>query len=93
LRRLPQSFGSLSSLEKFTFRGGNLEEIPESIGNLSSLKDLTIMVGGDLRLPESFGRLSALEELYIDAEKMKTLPAFTKKKRIKRLFGITMMWK
>jgi Leucine-rich repeat (LRR) protein len=74
LKTVPLSFGSLSSLEVFHFRGGNLGELPESFGNLSSLKNLDIITGQDIRLPETFGNLSALEDFCIDAEKMRVLP-------------------
>jgi Leucine-rich repeat (LRR) protein len=74
LKTLPLSFGTLLSLEEFSFYGGDLEELPETFCNLSYLKKLSIVTGKNLILPETFGWLPALEKLYINAEKMTSLP-------------------
>jgi len=69
IKRLPESFCNLVSLEKLELSGNcKLKKLPGSFGNLKSLRELHLC-GRIEYLPESFGRLSSLYELIIQAMK------------------------
>jgi Leucine-rich repeat (LRR) protein len=58
---LPESFGNLSSLEKFRIDDTKIETLPESFGNLRNLKHFEAFRKSLTSLPESFGNLASLE--------------------------------
>ncbi|GLJ19158.1 hypothetical protein SUGI_0344080 [Cryptomeria japonica] len=75
LRKLPNSIGQLTKLEKLTI-GGILRTLPPSIESLSSLTVLTITRCDELEyLPESLGKLFSLSRLRISrCAKLTSLP-------------------
>jgi Leucine-rich repeat (LRR) protein len=67
---LPETFGSLTSLEELNISGARLKSLPESFGNLHSLKFLNINSSELETLPESFGKLHTLETLHISSSRL-----------------------
>ncbi|GLJ35919.1 hypothetical protein SUGI_0720660 [Cryptomeria japonica] len=76
LKRLPESFGTLSALKMLTLLGSKLNCLPESFGLLSRLEELDIQECECLEgLPQSFSQLSRLKKLNISfCRKLSRLP-------------------
>lgn len=77
LIRLPDSFGSLSSLQQLILTDCyELRRLPDSFGRMSSLQRLDLLNFVSLqRLPDSFGNMSSLRELNLnDCSNLTCLP-------------------
>lgn len=74
LATLPDSIGTLSSLEYLDLENNQLNTLPESIGNLTKLEKL-ILTGNKLKtLPQSIGDLISLKKLVLKDNLLTTLP-------------------
>ncbi|MFX0186349.1 MAG: leucine-rich repeat domain-containing protein [Candidatus Hodarchaeota archaeon] len=73
IKELPESIGSLNSLEVLILPNNQLTTLPESFKNLS-LKKLDLSYNNFITLPEWIGSFSSLEELNLDGNKLKALP-------------------
>ncbi len=71
---LPESIGSLSSLQTLNLWGNELTTLPESISNLKSLKYLNLSGNQFSTLPESIGNLKSLQTLDLPSNQLTTLP-------------------
>ncbi|KAL3680329.1 hypothetical protein R1sor_023285 [Riccia sorocarpa] len=75
MTNLPESFGSLSSLETLEVHNSGLLNLPRSFGFLRKLKSLTLELFHLTELTESFGDLHSLERLKLSCcEKLERLP-------------------
>jgi leucine-rich repeat protein SHOC2 len=74
LTNLPESIGSLSSLNLLYLSHNQLTSLPESIGNLSNLTWLKLGKNKLTSLPESIGSLSNLTNLYLENNQLTRLP-------------------
>jgi Leucine-rich repeat (LRR) protein len=74
IKTLPDSIGSLNSLEILTLPNNQLKSLPESFKKLSSLKKLDLSWNDIEELPEWINSLSSLEELNLRGNKLEILP-------------------
>ncbi|MHA1310625.1 MAG: leucine-rich repeat domain-containing protein [Candidatus Helarchaeota archaeon] len=74
LKNLPESFGSLKSLQELDLQDNQLTTLPDSFGNLKSLQTLRIHNNKLENLPDSFGNLKSLQTLRIHNNKLENLP-------------------
>jgi leucine-rich repeat protein SHOC2 len=74
LTSLPESIGSLYSLNLLYLSHNQLTSLPESIGNLSNLTWLKLGKNKLTSLPESIGSLSNLTNLYLEDNQLTSLP-------------------
>jgi len=74
LTTLPDSIGTLKSLQELDLRNNKLTTLQESFGNLQSLKELYLYGNQLTTLPDSFGNLKSLQKLDLEHNKLTTLP-------------------
>ncbi len=74
IKKLPDSIGSLNSLEILKLPNNQLTSLPESLMKLSSLKTLDLSWNDITELPEWISSLSSLEELNLRGNKLEALP-------------------
>lgn len=74
IKILPESIGSLDSLEVLILPNNHLTILPESFKKLSSLKKLDLSWNDIADLPKWIGSLSSLEELNLRGNKLSKLP-------------------
>jgi len=74
LMTLPDSIGSLSSLEYLDLENNQLNILPESIGNLTKLEKLILTNNKLKTLPQSIGNLISLKKLVLKDNLLTTLP-------------------
>ena len=76
LTELPESLGSLHSLQKLTINSCNMIRLPQSIGHLTSLHSLDICNCSAIhKLSECLGELCSLEQLIIQScDSLSSLP-------------------
>ena len=74
IKELPESIGSLASLEVLKLPNNQLTSLPESFKNLISLKKLDLSYNNFKELPEWIGSFSSLEELNLESNNLKKIP-------------------
>jgi len=74
LKKLPDNFGNLISLQKLDLSSCNLTLLPKSIGKLEGLRILDLYENKLVSLPDSIGNLKLLEILNLEGNKLQTLP-------------------
>lgn len=74
IKVLPESIGTLNTLEVLIVPNNQLKKLPESFKELYSLKKLDLSWNDITELPEWIGSLSSLEELNLRGNKLEALP-------------------
>ncbi|MCH2045808.1 MAG: leucine-rich repeat protein [Saprospiraceae bacterium] len=74
LKKLPEAFGQLKSLEKFYLKHSQVAYFPESMGNLKNLRIIHIDSSKCESLPSTLGGCTELRRLNILSWKLKSLP-------------------
>ena len=74
LKKLPDSFCNLISLQELALFGNRLNTLPDAFGNLTSLRFLNLVRNELISLPDSFSKLESLQILYLNDNQLKTLP-------------------
>lgn len=71
---LPETIGSIPTLETLKLEYCSLEKIPESIGNLTGLTYLSLYRNKLSSLPEQIGNCTSLQRLSLSFNELSTLP-------------------
>ena len=74
VKKIPESIGNLTSLQKLDLSGSPINTLPESIGNLTSLQRLDLRGSQINTLPESIWNLTSLKILWLGNTQINTLP-------------------
>jgi Leucine-rich repeat (LRR) protein len=90
IKALPESIGSLDSLEILILPNNHLSNLPESFKKLASLKKLDLSWNNITDLPEWIESLSSLEELNLRGNKLSKLPESISSLRSLKILNITL---
>jgi len=74
IRELPESIGTLNSLEVLILPNNKITKLPESFRKLTSLKKVDLSWNDVTNVPEWISSLSSLEELNLRGNQLESLP-------------------
>ncbi len=90
IKLLPESIGSLDSLEILIMPNNHISSLPESFKNLTSLKKLDLSWNDISNLPEWIDSLTSLEELNLRGNKLSKLPESLSSLHSLKMLNITL---